>query len=203
MATLPQMKMVNRLIERGYMIIPPTDNKIGGPVRLKKGNNVLKVLSSGKLERDKKMNPTYEQLASAVRVNNADDGLSTFWSSYNPETKNHDREVPILCVNVNDLWEWALADCEQIRWDHILIFEEGYNQFNNNELKEELFRVAYAAVIRGSEPKNYFEHFKMVPPRHEGNTGFYRPINEDELKVWEEMKSWWKERLEKCTEEIS
>lgn len=153
------------------------------------------------------MIPTYEQLACATRIAASEESTgSLFWMS-------SDKTAPAdLCINVNDLWDWACADLEQIEWDHVFLYEQGLKelellhdklprgtdfvqaQFDSYWRACSFFSVAYAAVKRGSEPQNWLDHFKRLI-EEEGLR--YRKMNEEETEAWEDAKNWWKKALKK------
>lgn len=147
--------------------------------------------------------PTYEQIACATRIA-AISGFAyvscDFFSQYDEATGKHDRSVAILCVNVNDLWGWACADCEHIEWEHVEVFEAGLRALmaernglarDNPKAQRRLgwFCPAYVAVKRGEgDPQNWLDHFERVD-------GKYRKMNEEERAEWETAKAWWAERI--------
>lgn len=157
------------------------------------------------------MNPTYEQLACLTRLftyESNQEGL--FLAKKGEDVFITDGEINInlypavAYVNVNDLWYWGTADCEQIKWEHMLLFEKGLMDLEEKyfnlklenwdklypiyELACKFFSIAYVAAKRGSDPENYFKYYK-----HEDKK--YTKINEEDLALFNEQKAWWIKEL--------
>lgn len=152
------------------------------------------------------MTPTYEQLAAATRLSSYTSSYSNFfWISTDTPT------LPAnVHINLSDTWSLASADCEQIAWEHMFFYEEGLLKLDEEYMalpsgKEHdskkfdrwahrchCFSIAYAAIMRESEPEAWLNYFKYEGTRP---FGAYRPISVEERQDWEEMKAWWAERL--------
>jgi len=138
------------------------------------------------------MEPTFEQLATATRIAARSDfsDYHVSFSTYNETTGQHDDRIGHLLLNVNDLWAWACADAEAIRWEHVDLFEQRMAECGEHQ-EEFMAAVAYAAVVRNEgDPQNWFTHYTRSK-----DTNRYEPIHPADRDRWEMHTAWWLARI--------
>lgn len=103
----------------------------------------------GRLEHAEKWNRLWQMAAEMVCADEA------FFSSWQDLENRHDNSRPVLCLLMNDVFMWALADAERVSWEELpgiyaMWKEQGYDGL-----------IVWSCKRRGNKPqKPMFDKLK-------------------------------------------
>ena len=98
--------------------------------------------------------PTADELVTALRI--LEKGYSFFIDV--EDEHNNPLKYPNLSVNLSDVWIDGGSDSEEIEWDHVNLM---YERMSKISFYRYLYMdVAYAAVIRNSDPPTHWLEYR-------------------------------------------